>query len=131
MAKLKVFVDGQFVTINAFPEKQTKSFTTSTVFSGGSNKQINEDFNNRCLVRKLRVIPTNSSVNNYVIEFFKSGSFAGDKLEYQATANGDFVDNDVWFHEDEDLVSELHLKITNNSGFSSTFTVELTVEVFA
>lgn len=131
MAKLKLFVDGQFVTINQFPEKATKSFTTPIVFGGGSATTINESFNNRCLVRKLRVVPTNTSVNNYVIEFFKSGSFAAAKLEYQATANGEFVDNDVWFHEDEDLAQELHLKITNNSGFSSTFTVELTQEVFA
>lgn len=134
MSKLKVYNPGtgQFVLVDPFPRKGTKSFATPTVAGSGSSEQGDEGtFANRAIVRKLKVTPSTGSINSFIVEFYKSGSFASDKLEYQATASGTFIDNDVWFHEDEDQVSELHWKITNNSLTDGTFTIELTQEEFA
>jgi hypothetical protein len=130
--RLKLFDGTQFVEITTTSQKQTKSFTTITVAGTGGSGQFNEaSFNNRSWVRKLTVTPTVGSVNSYVIEFFHDGTFTADKLEYKATASGTFIDNAGWFHEDEESSDELHLRITNNSLASSTFTVALVAEVFA
>lgn len=134
MGRLKIYdqVSGQFIELTTFPQKGTLSFTTPTVAGTGGSEDIDEPgFNNRSLVRKLTVTPTNGSVNSFQIDFYRSATFDGDKLEYRATASGTFVDNDVWFHEDEDNAGELHLRIINNSLVDSTFQVELTAEVFA
>lgn len=129
--RLKLYDGNQFVEISNLPQKGTKSFTTTAVSNSGGFSDFNETFNNRSWVRKLKVTPTDPSVNSYLIEFFHDGSFSGPKLEYQATASGTFIDNAGWFHEDEESAEELHLRITNNSLTTSTFTVELTAEVFA
>jgi hypothetical protein len=130
--RLKIYDGSQFVEITNLPQKQTKSFTTLTVAGTGAAQNMDESgFNNRSWVRKLTVTPTNSNVNSYIIEFFHDGTFTADKLEYKATASGTFIDNAGWFHEDEESAEELHLRITNNSLFSSTFTVALVAEVFA
>jgi len=131
MGKLKLFDGTQFIILDSFPRKGTVSFTTLTVAGSGGIRTNDEAFNNRSLIRKLTVTPAQPAVNSFVIEFFKSGSFSAGKLEYKATASGTFVDNDVWFHEDEDQVSEVHLKLTNNSIADSTFTVELSAEEFS
>jgi len=129
--RLKIYDGNNFVEIGTLSEKGTKSFTSTSVAKEGGAIQTSESFNNRSWVRKLKVTPTDGSVNSFVIEFFSDSSFGSDKLEYQATASGTFVDNAGWFHEDEDNSEELHLKLTNNSLVSSTFTLELTAEVFA
>ncbi len=114
-----------------FPRKGTKSFTTPSIAGSGGTDTFDESFNNRSLVRKLKVTPSVGGVDSYIVEFFKDDSFGAAVLEYQATSSGTFIDNDVWFHEDEDQTFELHLKITNNSAPSSAFTVDLTQEEFA
>ena len=130
--RLKIYDGSQFVEISNLPQKQTMSFTTTAVSNSGGLQQIDQTgFNNRSWVRKLTVTPTNASVNSYVIEMFHDGTFAAAKLEYKATASGTFIDNAGWFHEDEENTEELHMKITNNSLFTSTFTVVLVSEVFA
>ena len=131
MGQLKLFKDGQFIELNAFPIKASTSFSTPTVTSAGGSSTINHSFYTRALIRRLKITPSDPSANSMVFEFFKDGSFASNKLEYQATASGTFVDDDVWFHEDEDLLGELHFKVTNNSLVSSQFTVEILAEVFA
>ena len=132
MGKLKLFVEGTgFIILNSFPRKGTTSFTTPTVAGSGGIRTTDEAFNNRSLVRKLKVTPTDPTIDSFVIEFFKTGGFSADKLEYQATASGTFIDNDVWFHEDEDQVSEVHMKVTNNSLTDSTFSVQLSAEEFS
>ncbi len=129
--RLKIYDGNQFVEVNDLPQKGTKSFTTTAVLNSGGASQFNEGFNNRSWVRKLKVTPTDGSVNSFVVEFFSDSTFGSDKLEYQATASGTFIDNAGWFHEDEGNSEELHLKLTNNSVATSTFSVELTAEVFA
>ncbi len=129
--RLKIYDGNQFIEVNDLPQKGTTSFTTATVFNSGGSQESSEAFNNRSWVRKLKVTPGDGSVNSFVIEFFSDTTFGSDKLEYQATASGTFIDNAGWFHEDEENNEELHLKLTNNSLASSTFTVELTAEVFA
>lgn len=134
MGILKVWIPalGQFVDVSPYPIKSTLSFTSPTVAGQGGSQSVDEpNFNNRSLIRKLKVTPNVAGVNSFQIDFYKDGSFSADKLEYRATASGTFIDNDVWFHEDEDGVGELHMKITNNAVDSSTFTVEITAEVFA
>ncbi len=132
MGKLKLYDGTQFIIIDAFPRKSTKSFTTASVTSGGGTLEIDEAFNNRALMRKLVVTPTDGGATSFTIEFFKAGTFNADKLEYKATSTtGTFTDDDVWFHEDEDASSELHLRLTNDSGTTTTFTVDLVQEVFA
>lgn len=130
MGSLKYHDGTQFQEVFEFPKKGTKNFTTLTVNDSGGTRTVDSSFNNRSLIRKLKVTPTEAGVDSYVIEFFSSDSFAAGKLEYQATGNETFIDNETWFHEDEDETLELHLKITNNSLTSSTFTVELTQEEF-
>jgi len=131
MGGLKYHDGTQFQPVFDLPKKGTKSFTTLSVNSEGGTKEIDETgFNNRSLIRKLKVTPNTAGVTSYVVEFFSSGSFASDKLLYQATGNETLIDNEIWYHEDEDETSELHLKITNNSNTSSTFTVEITQEEF-
>jgi acyl-CoA thioesterase len=129
--RLKIYDGNNFVEVNDLPQKGTKSFTTTAIANSGGASQINESFNNRSWVRKLKVTPTDGAVNSFVIEFFSSSTFTSAKLEYKATASGTFIDNAGWFHEDEDNSEELHIKLTNNSLTTSTFTVELTAEVFA
>lgn len=131
MGRLKLYDGTQFVEISNLPQKETTSFTSTAVADSGGVNQSNEAFNNRSWVRKLKVTPTDGSVDSFVIEFFSDSTFSEAKLEYQATASGTFVDNAGWFHEDEESAEELHLKLTNNSLATSTFTIELTAEVFA
>ena len=131
MGRLKLYDGTQFVEISNLPQKETKSFTTTAIGDSGGSNQSNETFNNRSWVRKLKVTPTDGSVNSFLIEFFSDSTFSAAKLEYQATASGTFIDNAGWFHEDEESAEELHLKLTNNSLATSTFTIELTAEVFA
>lgn len=134
MGRLKIYdqESGQFIDINLFPHKETISFTTITIGGQGDSEDINEPgFNVRSLVRKLKVTPTDPTVEAFSISFYRSSAFEEAKLEYRATASGTFVDNATWFHEDEDNVGELHLKITNNATNDSTFTVELTAEAFS
>jgi len=114
-----------------FPRKGSTSFVTLTVAGAGGTRSDDEPFNNRSLVRKTKVTPTAVGIDSYVIEFFKDSTLAADKLEYQATGSGTFIDNDVWFHEDEDGLFEIHYRLTNNSVTDSIFTVELTAEEFA
>lgn len=130
--RLKIHDGNAFVEISNLPQKQTMSFTTTAVNNSGGTREIDQSgFNNRSWVRKLTVTPANASVNSYVIEMFHDGTFSAAKLEYKATASGTFIDNAGWFHEDEENTEELHMKITNNSLFTSTFTVALVSEVFA
>ena len=132
MGKLKLYDGTQFIIIDAFPRKDTKTFTTATVSGTGGTVETDEPFNNRALIHELTVTPTVGSVTDFTIEFFKSGTFAVDKLQYKAvTVSGTFPDGFPWFHEDETGASELHLRMTNDSGASTTFTVELTQEEFA
>lgn len=134
MGRLKIYDQGsgQFIDINLYPHKETLTFVTVTVAGQGGFKKIDQSgFNVRSLVRKLKVTPTDPTVDAFQIDFYKSSAFTEAKLEYRATASGTFVDNDVWFHEDEDNAGELHLKITNSAINDSTFTVELTSEAFA
>jgi len=131
VGRLKLYDGTQFVEISNLPQKETTSFTSTAVADSGGVNQSNEAFNNRSWVRKLKVTPTDGSVDSFVIEFFSDSTFSEAKLEYQATASGTFVDNAGWFHEDEESAEELHLKLTNNSLATSTFTIELTAEVFA
>jgi len=114
-----------------FPRKGSTSFVTLTVAGAGGTRSDDEPFNNRSLVRKTKVTPTAVGIDSYVVEFFKDSTLAADKLEYQATGSGTFIDNDVWFHEDEGGLFEIHYRLTNNSVTDSTFTVELTAEEFA
>ncbi len=114
-----------------FPRKGSTSFATLTVAGAGGTRSDDEPFNNRSLVRKTKVTPTATGIDSYVVEFFKDSTFAADKLEYQATGSGTFIDNDVWFHEDEDQLFQIHYKLTNNSLTDSIFTVELTAEEFS
>ena len=114
-----------------FPRKGSTSFVTLTVAGTGGTRSDDEPFNNRSIVRKTKVTPTAIGIDSYVIEFFKDSTLAADKLEYQATGSGTFIDNDVWFHEDEDGLFEIHYRLTNNSVTDSIFTVELTAEEFA
>lgn len=115
-----------------FPNKETISFTTVTVAGQGGSENINEPgFNIRSLVRKLKVTPTDFTVEAFQIDFYINSSFAENKLEYRATATGTFIDNATWFHEDEDSIGELHLRIINNATNDSTFTIELTSEAFS
>ena len=127
---LKYHDGTQFQPVFVLPKKGTKSFTTLNVNNSGGIRQINESFNNRSLIRKLKVTPANGAVNSYIVEFFTTSAFAAINLEYQATSNGTLIDNEVWYHEDKDVTSLLHLKITNNSNFASTFTIEITQEEF-
>jgi len=129
--RLKIYDGTQFIEVTDLPQKGTKSFTTIAISDSGGTIQISESFNNRSWVRKLKVTPTDGSVDSYVIEFFADTSFGSDKLEYSATGTGTFIDNAGWFHEDEENGEQLHFKLTNNSLVTSTFTVELTAEVFA
>ena len=131
IGRLKIYDGTQFIEITNLPQKQTTSFTTATVAGTGDVDSSSEPFNNRSWVRKLKITPTEGAVDSFIISFFSSASFDADKLEYSATASGTFIDNAGWFHEDEDNGEELHLRLTNNSLTSSTFTVELTAEVFA
>ncbi len=134
MGRLKIYdqTTGQFIDINLFPHKETLSFTTVTVAGQGGVEDINEPgFNVRSLVRKLKVTPTDPTVEAFSIKFYRSSAFENAKLEYSATASGTFIDNDVWFHEDEDNVGEAHLRITNNGNNNSTFSIELTSEAFS
>lgn len=131
MGKLKLFKDGQFIELNTFPIKASTSFSTPTVTAAGGVTTVDHTFHSRALIRRLKITPSNGSANSMQFEFFKDGSFLADKLEYQATASGTFIDNDVWFHEDEDLLGELHFRVTNNSLVGSQFTVEILAEVFA
>lgn len=134
MGRLKIYDQGtgQFIDINLYPHKDTLSFVTITVAGQGGSEEINQPgFNVRSLVRKLKVTPTDPSVNAFQVDFYKGSDFAEAKLEYRATASGTFVDNATWFHEDEDNVGELHLKIINSATNDSTFTVELTAEAFS
>lgn len=132
MSKLKLFDGTQFILVDAFPRKDTKTFITPSVAGTGGTQQVDEPFNNRSLIRKLTVTPTAGGVTDFTIEFFKSGTFAADKLEYQAiTTSGTFTDDFPWFHEDETGASELHLKLTNDSAPASTFTVDIIQEEFA
>ncbi len=114
-----------------FPRKGFVSFTTPVAAGSGGTVSDDESFNNRSLVRKTKVTPAEAGVDSYLVEFFKDSTLSADKLEYQATGSGTFIDNDVWFHEDEDQLFEIHYKLTNNSVTDSTFTVELTAEEFA
>lgn len=112
-------------------EKEGFSFTSPSVLSQGGVSQISTTgFNNRSLSRRLVVTPTDPSVNAYQIDMYKDSSFTVGKLEYRATASGTFIDNDLWFHEDEENLSQLHLKIINNSLNSSTFQIDIISEVF-
>jgi hypothetical protein len=134
MGRLKLYdqTSGKFIDINLFPHKETISFTTISIEGQGESEEINEPgFNVRSLVRKLKVTPTDPTVDAFQIDFYKSSDFTEAKLEYRATASGTFIDNDTWFHEDEDNLGELHLKITNSATNDSTFTVELTSEAFS
>jgi hypothetical protein len=134
MGQLKVYdqQSGQFITLNAFPVKQTISFTTITVEGEGDNEEITESgFNNRSLVRKLKVTPTDPTIEAFQVDFYKNSSFAENQLEYRATASGTFVDNDVWFHEDLEASNQLYFKVTNDGTNNSTFSVEITAEAFA
>ncbi len=132
MGKLKLHDGTQFIIIDAFPRKSTKNFVTASVTDSGGTLQVDENFNNRALIRKLVVTPTEGATTSFTVEFFKSATFNADKLEYKATTtSGIFTDNDVWFHEDEDGSSEFHLKLTNDSATTSTFTIDLVQEEFA
>ncbi len=135
MGRLKIYdqTTGQFIDINLFPHKETLSFTTVTVAGQGAVEDFNEPgFNVRSLVRKLKVTPTDPTVEAFSIAFYRSSAIGNEtKLEYRATASGTFIDNDVWFHEDEDNVGEAHIRITNNGTNDSTFSIELTSEAFS
>jgi hypothetical protein len=134
MGRLKIYdqTSGQFIDINLFPHKETISFTTVEVNAFGQNEEINEPgFNVRSLVRKLKVTPNGIPPAAFQVDFYRSSAFEEAKLEYRAVASGTFVDNDTWFHEDEDNVGELHLKITNSAAENSTYTVEITSEAFS
>ncbi len=130
MGGLKYHDGTQFQDVFPLPAKGTTSFTTLAVDDSGGTRETNETgFNNRSVIRKLKVTPnTGASIASYIIEFFTKDTFSAADLEYQATGNGTFIDNDLWFHEDEDGTSELHLKITNNSSSASTFTIDLIQE---
>lgn len=111
------------------PPLVTEAVVKLFVLFRGTRETDETGFNNRSIIRKLKVTPnTGASVDSYIIEFFTKDTFSAPDLEYQATGNGTFIDNDLWFHEDEDGTSELHLKITNNSNSASTFTIDLIQE---
>lgn len=131
MGNLKLFKDGQFIEITSFPIKASTSFTTPPVTVAGGVATVHHSFYSRALIRQLRITPSTPSANSSIFEFFKDGSLSASKLEYRATASGTFVDNDVWFHEDEELAGELHFRVTNNSLAEAQFTVEVLAEVFA
>jgi hypothetical protein len=134
LGRLKIYdqTSGEFIDINLFPHKETISFTTILIEGQGESENINEPgFNTRSLVRKLKVTPTDPTVDAFQVDFYKDSTFQEAKLEYRATASGTFIDNATWFHEDEDNVSELHIRIINSATNDSTFTVELTSEAFA
>ncbi len=135
MGRLKIYdqTSGQFIDINLFPHKETLSFTTVTVAGQGGQEDIDEPgFNVRSLVRKLKVTPTDPTVEAFSIDFYRSSAIGDQtKLEYRATASGTFIDNDTWFHEDEDNVGEAHIRINNNGTNASTFSIELTSEAFS
>ena len=134
MGRLKIYdqTSGEFIDINLFPHKETISFTTILIEGQGESENINEPgFNTRSLVRKLKVTPTDPTVDAFQVDFYKDSTFQEAKLEYRAIASGTFIDNATWFHEDEDNVSELHIRIINSATNDSTFTVELTSEAFA
>jgi hypothetical protein len=115
-----------------YPHKGLLDFTTVSVAGAGGTQDIDQSgFNNRSLVRKLTVTPNGVDITAYQLAFYMTSAFAAEDLEYSATASGTYTDNDVWFHEDEDVGSGLHLRITNDSVNASTFTVELKAEVFA
>ncbi|MBD3260425.1 MAG: hypothetical protein GF334_01885 [Candidatus Altiarchaeales archaeon] len=123
---------GNTITVSGsqeFPSRGNLTFTTSNVPSKGGSQEINQSFNNRSLVTKFKVVPNSSNVIS-TVEVFKRDTFSADVLEYKATTSGIYIDNVVWYHEDLDQTSELHLKITNNSLVDSTFNVELLSEVF-
>ncbi len=131
MGSLKYHDGTQFQEAFTFSQKGTASFSTLSVNSEGGTRTTDvTGFNNRSLIRKLKVTPTEVGVDSYVVEFFSSDTFGSSTLLYQATGNGTLIDNEIWFHEDTDETSELHLKITNNSTTASTFSVELTQEEF-
>lgn len=123
---------GNTITVSGsqeFPARSNLSFTTASISSKGGVQQVNQIFNNRSLVTKFRVSPNSSNVLS-LIEVFKRDTFSSGDLEYKATASGEYIDDVVWYHEDLDDTSELHLKITNNSLVDSTFDIELLSEVF-
>ncbi len=128
MGALKYHDGTQFNPVFDIPKRGTKSFVTSNVQKEGGIEVIDESFNNRSLIRKLKVTPSDGGVISYVVEFFTRDTFLAADLEYKATGNGTLIDNDLWMHEDEDSTSELHLKITNNSLVISTFTIDLIQE---
>lgn len=132
---INTITDGNLLTISGTlnqSEKGILSFTIGNVVSAGGTLDVNKiGFNDRSLIRKLKVTPNGVDIIAYTVEFFKSDNFNVNKLEYQATGNTIFIDNHTWFHEDEDATQELHLRVTNDSANNSTFLFELTAEVFS
>jgi len=118
------------IVSGTLPSKSTSTFLTSSILSAGGIGTFNQTFNNRALVRKLTVTPSDGGANSTVIEFYTSSSFSAGALEYRATSSGTYVDNETWFHEDSDVTSKYHLKITNNSLVNSQFTIDTIEEVF-
>jgi len=125
-------ISGSPVATGTTSRKGTLSFTSPTVAGLGGVLNFSESgFNNRSLIRKLKVTPNTPTVNAYQVDFYRDTTFSADQLEYRATASGIFIDNGVWFHEDRENTGEVHIKLSNNSIDASTFTFEITAEVFA
>jgi hypothetical protein len=131
-ASTSITISGQpVITGTEFTRKGTKSFATGVIGGPGSATGTETGFANRALVRKLAVTPSDpANMTSHVIEFFTTSTFAEADLEYQATSSGIYVDNDTWFHEDDNSNSSLYWKMTNNSATAGTFGFQLTQEEF-
>ncbi len=138
-ANVRVFLCGYMVKVTGVGS-QTKAFSSSgnTVASLTTTNFNKTGFLNRGLVYKLVVTETGGTMTGtYDIKFYSKDTFLAADLLYSATgisATADsriYTDRLPYMYLDDDLTSELHVKIINNDGAQSgTWTIAITAEQF-
>lgn len=138
-ANIRVFLCGYMVKVTGVGS-QTKAFSSAgnTVASTVTTSFNKTGFINRGLVYKLIITETGGTMTGtYDVKIYAKDTFLAADLLYSALAISAVADSRIYtdrlpfMYLDDDLTSELHIKITNNDGAQSgTWTFALTAEQF-
>lgn len=136
---VRVWLCGYYIRVTGVGS-QTKAFSsTGNVVNATITTNFNlTSFVNRGLVYILKITETGGTMTGtYNISIYSKDTFLAADLLYQATTidatlnSRVYTDRLPFMYLDDDLTSELHIKIQNNDPtFNGTFTVALTAEQF-
>lgn len=135
-ANIRVYLTGYFKKILGVGTQNVSLTNSGMVVPANSSAEFNIPlFANRALVHYLKTEETGGLVTGtYDIEIFSADTFGLTELLYQAIGMDPTVDYEdwlPWWHSDDDLTRELHIRITNRDlTQQGTFAITVRCEMF-